>query len=237
MRADFAANASHELKTPLSALIGFIETLRGPARGDPKAQDRFLGLMAAQAERMSRLVNDLLALSSIEQAEHAPATAPVALAAVARVAAQSLETRAEARRMTIEIVADPDLPPVPGDADQIAQLIQNLLDNALKYGAAGTVVTLRLALAAAPPGMGAGKVAALSVTDRGDGIPEEHLPRLTERFYRVDSARSREAGGTGLGLAIVKHIVGRHRGQLKIESTVGAGSTFIAYFPLGRAEP
>ena len=236
MRADFAANASHELKTPLSALIGFIETLRGPARDDPKAQERFLGLMAAQAERMSRLVNDLLALSSIELVEHAPPTTPVALGAIARAAAQALEIRAAGRQMKIAVVTDDGLPPVPGDADQLAQLVQNLLDNAIKYGAAGTEITLRLALTAAPPGMGPGKAVALSVTDRGEGIPEEHLPRLTERFYRVDSARSREAGGTGLGLAIVKHILSRHRGQLKIDSTVGVGSTFTAYLPVGRAE-
>jgi two-component system phosphate regulon sensor histidine kinase PhoR len=126
---------------------------------------------------------------------------------------------------------------VPGDAEQLAQLIQNLLDNALKYGAAGSTVTLRLALVPAPAGMGGGRAVALSVADRGEGIAEEHLPRLTERFYRVDSARSRAAGGTGLGLAIVKHIVGRHRGQLKIESTVGVGSTFTAYLPAARAEP
>jgi two-component system, OmpR family, phosphate regulon sensor histidine kinase PhoR len=235
MRADFAANASHELKTPLSALIGFIETLRGPARGDPQAQERFLGLMAAQAERMARLVNDLLALSSIELVEHAPPTAPVALSAIARAAAQALEIRAGERRMTIDVVVDDGLPPVSGDADQLAQLVQNLLDNALKYGAEGTTVTLRLALVPAPPGMeSAGKAVALSVADRGDGIPEEHIPRLTERFYRVDSARSRAAGGTGLGLAIVKHILSRHRGQLKIDSTVGVGSTFTAYLPAGR---
>jgi two-component system phosphate regulon sensor histidine kinase PhoR len=237
MRADFAANASHELKTPLSALIGFIETLRGPARDDPKTQERFLGLMANQAERMARLVNDLLALSSIELVEHAPPTTPVALSAIARAAAQALEIRASQRRMSIDIVVEDGLPPVPGDADQLAQLVQNLLDNALKYGAAGTEVTLRLALVDAPPGMGgSGKAVALSVTDRGDGISEEHIPRLTERFYRVDSARSREAGGTGLGLAIVKHILGRHRGQLKIDSAVGNGSTFTAYLPLGRSE-
>jgi two-component system, OmpR family, phosphate regulon sensor histidine kinase PhoR len=137
--------------------------------------------------------------------------------------------------MTIDVVVDDGLPPVSGDADQLAQLVQNLLDNALKYGAEGTTVTLRLALVPAPPGMeSAGKAVALSVADRGDGIPEEHIPRLTERFYRVDSARSRAAGGTGLGLAIVKHILSRHRGQLKIDSTVGVGSTFTAYLPAGR---
>lgn len=232
MRADFAANASHELKTPLSAIIGFIETLRGPARDDPKAQERFLGMMAAQAERMARLVNDLLALSSIELVEHAPPTTPVALGSIARTAAQALEMRATARRMRINVVVDDGLPPVPGDSEQLAQLVQNLLDNAVKYGAAGTEIALHLSLVETPAGMGGGaKAVSLSVTDHGDGIPPEHIPRLTERFYRVDSARSREAGGTGLGLAIVKHILGRHRGYLKVESTVGVGSTFTAYLP------
>ncbi|MGE5539344.1 MAG: ATP-binding protein [Gemmatimonas sp.] len=232
MRADFAANASHELKTPLAALIGFIETLRGPARDDPAAQQRFLGLMAAQAERMTRLVNDLLALSSIELVEHAPPTAPVALAPIARNVAQALEIPAKARNMKIVVTAADALPPVPGDAEQLAQLIQNLLDNAIKYGAAGTEVAVRLAVTAAPAGMAGAQAVAVGVTDRGEGIPPEHLPRLTERFYRVDSARSREAGGTGLGLAIVKHIVTRHRGMLKIDSTVGQGSTFTAYLPV-----
>jgi two-component system, OmpR family, phosphate regulon sensor histidine kinase PhoR len=233
MRADFAANASHELKTPLSALIGFIETLRGPARDDAKAQERFLGLMAAQAERMARLVNDLLALSSIEQAEqHAPPTTPVALAPIARNIAQALEIRAQGRKMHITVSVDDHLPTVAGDAEQLSQLIQNLLDNALKYGAAGTEVALKLAPVDTPSGMsGAGKALAISVTDHGDGIPPEHIPRLTERFYRVDSARSREAGGTGLGLAIVKHVIGRHRGLLKIDSTIGVGSIFTAYLP------
>jgi two-component system phosphate regulon sensor histidine kinase PhoR len=237
MRADFAANASHELKTPLSAIIGFIETLRGPARDDPKAQDRFLGMMAAQAERMARLVNDLLALSSIELVEHAPPTTPVALGTIVRSTAQALEMRATARHMRISLAIDDSLPPVPGDSEQLAQLIQNLLDNAIKYGAAGSEIAVHLALSDAPTGMaGGGKAAALSVTDHGDGIPPEHIPRLTERFYRVDSARSREAGGTGLGLAIVKHILGRHRGYLKVDSTVGVGSTFTVYLP-AKSEP
>jgi two-component system phosphate regulon sensor histidine kinase PhoR len=237
MRADFAANASHELKTPLAALIGFIETLRGPAHDDAQARDRFLGLMAAQAERMARLVNDLLALSSIELVEHAPPTTPVSLAAIAHAAAQALEIRAKARDMRIALKADENLPAVPGDADQLAQLVQNLLDNAIKYGASGTEIVLGLKLTNAPAAMGAAsKAVALSVTDHGDGIPPEHIPRLTERFYRVDSARSREAGGTGLGLAIVKHIVGRHRGYFRIDSTVGAGSTFSVYLPLAHAE-
>jgi two-component system phosphate regulon sensor histidine kinase PhoR len=236
MRADFAANASHELKTPLAALIGFIETLRGPARDDAEARERFLPLMAAQAERMARLVNDLLALSAIELTEHAPPTAPVALGTIVRSVTQALEIRAKARDMRIVPRIEDDVPAVPGDPEQLAQLIQNLLDNAIKYGAAGSEITVSLARADAAPAMGGGKAIRLSVTDRGEGIPPEHIPRLTERFYRVDTARSREAGGTGLGLAIVKHIVGRHRGYFKVESAVGAGSTFSVFLPIARAK-
>jgi two-component system phosphate regulon sensor histidine kinase PhoR len=231
MRADFAANASHELKTPLAALIGFIETLRGPARDDPKAQERFLALMAAQAERMSRLVNDLLALASIELVEHAPPTTPVALSPIARTVAHALELRAKSRDMRITVSAEDGLPQVIGDAEQLAQLIQNLLDNAIKYGAAGSEIAMALTAGAAPAGM-PGHAVAVAVTDHGEGIPPEHIPRLTERFYRVDGARSREAGGTGLGLAIVKHILTRHRGVLKVDSTVGVGSKFTVYLPV-----
>lgn len=232
MRADFAANASHELKTPLAALIGFIETLRGPARDDAEARDRFLALMASQAERMARLVNDLLALSAIELTEHAPPTTPAALDAIVRSVVQALEIHAKVRDMRIVLKIGDDVPAVPGDPEQLAQLVQNLLDNAIKYGAAGSEVTVSLVRADAPPAMGGGTAVRLSVIDRGEGIPPEHIPRLTERFYRVDTARSREAGGTGLGLAIVKHIVGRHRGYFKIESTVGVGSAFSVFLPV-----
>ncbi|HYC05348.1 MAG TPA: phosphate regulon sensor histidine kinase PhoR [Azospirillaceae bacterium] len=227
MRADFVANASHELRTPLSTLVGFIETLRGPARDDPAAHDRFLSIMQEQAGRMARLVADLLSLSRIELDEHSPPQGEVDLARLVRSVAAMLELRAAARRIAIAIDG-PESLPVTGDEDQLTQVVQNLVDNAVKYTRDGTEVTVRLERRA--PGM-----AAVAVTDRGEGIARQHLPRLTERFYRVDPARSRQLGGTGLGLAIVKHIVNRHRGRLSIESEVGRGSTFTVTLPMGAA--
>jgi two-component system phosphate regulon sensor histidine kinase PhoR len=239
MRADFVANASHELRTPLATLIGFIETLRGPARDDPAAQDRFLGIMQQQASRMARLVDDLLSLSRIEMNEHQPPTGRVALGPLLRGVADTLELRAAARDMHVVLTmpGSGELPPVQGEADELAQVFQNLIDNAIKYGRPGTPieVTARVAdrragpVAASTAAAAAQPAVAVSVRDHGDGIPREHLPRLTERFYRIDTARSREMGGTGLGLAIVKHIVNRHRGHLEIESEVGRGSVFTVY--------
>ena len=234
MRADFVANASHELRTPLATLIGFIETLRGPARDDPEAQGRFLGIMHQQASRMARLVDDLLSLSRIEMNEHQPPTGRVALGPLLRGVADTLELRAQARGMRIELTAADGLPPVQGEADELAQVFQNLIDNAIKYGRPGTPIEVAVRIADRRLGPAAAAAVpppsiAVSVRDHGDGIPREHLPRLTERFYRIDTARSREMGGTGLGLAIVKHIVNRHRGQLDIESEVGSGSAFTVY--------
>lgn len=238
-RADFVANASHELRTPLSSLIGFIETLRGPAREDLEAHDRFLAIMADQAGRMSRLINDLLSLSRIELDEHMPPSAPVEPAAIVRGVLDAMELKAKDRGMTLALEGGEDAPKIVGDADQIAQVAQNLVSNAIKYGRENTEITVKLAMAdglAVGRGRG-GAMLALSVADRGDGIPRTHLPRLTERFYRVDAARSRALGGTGLGLAIVKHIMNRHRGRLTIESAPGEGSTFTVYFPLAGGEP
>ncbi len=229
MRADFVANASHELRTPLSTLAGFIETLRGPARDDEEAQDRFLDIMHQQTGRMSRLVSDLLALSDIELDEHTPPTEPVDLPRVADAVIGTLEIKARDRRMTIRLDGPGDLPPVIGDPDQLTQVFQNLIDNAINYGKPETEVTVSLAPTQDP---GAGRAVAVSVRDRGDGIAKRHLPRLTERFYRVDPARSRALGGTGLGLAIVKHIVSRHRGRLTVDSTIGEGSTFTVILPV-----
>ncbi|GAB4186392.1 MAG: ATP-binding protein [Thalassobaculales bacterium] len=234
MRANFVANVSHELRTPLSTLTGFIETLQGPARDDEEARERFLEIMASQAQRMGRLVNDLLSLSAIELNEHTPPRAQVDLAGVLRRVTATLEMKAEARGMSIALDIAEGLPPVLGDADELAQVAQNLIDNALKYGRVGTPVTVtasaasRLPAAYARPEHGA---VMLAVADQGEGIPREHIPRLTERFYRVDAARSRELGGTGLGLAIVKHIVSHHRGHLAIESRVGKGSRFVIHLP------
>ena len=229
MRADFIANASHELRTPLATLTGFIETLRGPARDDAEAHERFLAIMGGQATRMTRLVEDLLSLSRIELNEHVLPQGRVAVAPLLQQLAETLELRAGERDMRIVMTLPPDLPDVQGDRDELAQLFQNLLDNAIKYGRPGTEISVGAETSRRPAAIGERGLPALvaiTVRDRGEGIAREHLPRLTERFYRVDTARSREMGGTGLGLAIVKHIVNRHRGFLEIDSAPGEGSVF-----------
>jgi two-component system phosphate regulon sensor histidine kinase PhoR len=232
MRADFVANASHELRTPLASLIGFVETLRGPARDDPPARERFLVIMAEQGARMNRLIDDLLHLSRIEVVEHRPPEEMVELAPLLRRMAALFEPRVAERRMRLLVEVPEALPRVAGDEDQLEQVVQNLLDNALKYGREeGTV---RLTAEVVLPGGGRwpprpGVVVA--VQDDGAGIASEHLPRLTERFYRVSKGRSRAVGGTGLGLAIVKHVVNRHRGQFAIESVEGEGSVFRVWLP------
>jgi two-component system phosphate regulon sensor histidine kinase PhoR len=236
LRADFVANASHELRTPLASLVGFIETLRGPARDDTAARERFLAIMAEQAGRMTRLVDDLLSLSRIEMNEHRAPTNPVDIGNVLHAVADTLEQRAGARQMRFDFKLPADLAPVLGDADELAQVFQNLFDNAIKYGAAGTAIEVsgfasgRL-LPTGRPGQRNAAVA-IAVRDHGPGIPRDFLPRLTERFYRVDPARSRELGGTGLGLAIVKHIVSHHRGALDIDSELGQGSVFTVHLPV-----
>ena len=233
MRADFVANASHEIRTPLATLMGFIETLQGTARDDPAARERFLAIMDQHSKRMARLVEDLLSLSRIEMNEHTPPTEAVLLPSLLANVHNTLAWQAEKRGVTVAIDTEDGLPPVIGDGDELTQVFLNLVDNAIKYGdAEGTVsVEARRVAEAQAAGWMASKdgAVAVSVIDRGAGIPREHLPRLTERFYRVDKARSRELGGTGLGLAIVKHIVNRHRGALAIDSTPGKGSTFTVY--------
>ncbi len=234
MRSDFVANASHELRTPVSVLLGCIQTLRGSARDDPEAQAEFFGLMQAQAERMSRLIDDLLSLSRIEMNEHTIPSDEVDVGRVVGQVADSLELNAEARGMTIATDFPDRLPAIAGDKDELTQLFQNLIDNAVKYGAEKSTVHIAARLSGeAPPSLpGEGEYLAVAIRDEGEGIPPEHLPRLTERFYRVDTARSRELGGTGLGLAIVKHIASRHRGALTIDSTPGEGSVFTVYLPV-----
>ncbi|WP_328734794.1 ATP-binding protein [Falsiroseomonas selenitidurans] len=233
MRADFVANASHELRTPLASLIGFIETLRGPAEDDREARARFLGIMAEQADRMRRLIDDLLGLSRIEITEHQPPTGRVDLGALAAAEVEAMGPVLGARGARVALEAEPGLVAAPADAGQLAQVLRNLLENAARYGREDG--TIQLAVGRAEPGGNARWPArpglVISVTDEGPGIARHHLSRLTERFYRVDRGRGRHAGGTGLGLAIVKHIVNRHRGQLLIESEEGVGSTFRVWLP------
>ena len=254
-RADFLANASHELRTPLASLSGFIETLRGHAKDDPGARDKFLGIMLAQAERMSRLIDDLMSLSRIELNEH---IAPLGRVDLAMAAVDVIDALAPQARDK-EVAFDPILPPrggavVDGDRDQIIQVIQNLVDNAIKYTPRGGTVRVEIfpglsaeaAAAARDPAAARmslltpdhdvlERYAVLRVTDKGPGLAREHLPRLTERFYRVEGQKSGERSGTGLGLAIVKHIMNRHRGGLTVESVQGEGATFGVYLPMAKS--
>ena len=227
MRADFVANASHELRTPLAALSGFIETLQGSARDDTKARDRFLAIMQEQARRMARLIDDLLSLSRIELNAHRRPDRPIDLVPIVRQVADGLQTLARDRGVTVHVEAANALT-VPGDHDELVRLFENLVENALKYGAPGKRVDITLMQGRSAEGAAEARV---GVRDYGPGIAPEHLPRLTERFYRVDVRESRAQGGTGLGLALVKHILNRHRGRLSIESMPGAGATFTVYLP------
>lgn len=236
MRADFVTNASHELRTPLASLIGFIDTLLGPAADDSEAHKRFLGIMAEQAARMNRLIDDLLSLSRIELSEHETPRTQADLADIAKRAVAAFEPRIMQRGVTLECIAGSGLPPVSGDADQLMQVFSNLLENAVKYGRDQGVVRLTIS-SVEPGGRWPGRPGlVVAVADDGPGIAREHIPRLTERFYRVDKGRSRNVGGTGLGLAIVKHIVNRHRGQMAIESTEGLGTTVFIWLPLMEPE-
>jgi two-component system phosphate regulon sensor histidine kinase PhoR len=228
MRADFVANASHELRTPLAALSGFIETLQGSARDDAQARDRFLAIMQEQAKRMARLIDDLLSLSRIELNAHRRPDTPVDLVPIVRQVVDGLETLARDRGVAVRVEAA-DVLAVPGDRDELVRIFENLIENALKYGATGKRVDIAVANGQSPEGVPEARV---SVRDYGPGIAPEHLPRLTERFYRVDVRESRAQGGTGLGLALVKHILNRHRGRLSIESKPGAGATFTVYLPI-----
>ncbi len=234
MRADFVANVSHELKTPLTTLLGYIETLRGPARDDAAAQTRFLNIMNQQATRMNSLVEDLLSLSRIQLHEHRAPTDKVELTGLLESVVDQFTLRASAKGQKIELDTSPEAGAITGDAAELFQVFENLIENAVRYSRSDAVIRVILRPIPAANGASTGGVA-VSVADEGEGIPKEHLPRLTERFYRVDPARSRELGGTGLGLAIVKHIVNRHRGDLKIESELGKGSIFTVVFPASGA--
>lgn len=255
MRADFIASASHELRTPLASLIGFIETMRGHAKDDPKARKKFLGIMQSQAERMQRLVADLMSLSKIELNEHVPPNDKVDLSMAAQDVIESLEPLLEKSEAIIDFEAPQENSiQIIGDQDEIQQVIQNLIDNAIKYGGDPAMVKVRVGRGAAPSLASDGEIAHragdsavqlsarqsidindlayVQIQDFGPGIQRSDIPRLTERFYRVNIERSLKSGGTGLGLAIVKHIASRHKGGLQIESRLAVGSAFTCYFPL-----
>ena len=230
-RRDFVANVSHELRSPLTVLAGFIETLQGPAGADGPTRAEFLGIMAQQADRMTGLVADLLSLSRVEAVEKIRPRSPVAIEMVLKATLAALRPQIEAAGIRIDSTIPPDLPDVPGDYDQLVQVYHNLLENALHYGASGGRIEVSAQVVAQIPGI-EGPALRVGVRDFGEGIDPIFIPRLTERFYRVDPARSRDSGGTGLGLAIVKHIMGRHRGRLQIQSARGQGALFETILPV-----
>lgn len=223
LRVDFVANASHEIRSPLATIVGMIETIRGPAKDDREACDKFLDVMAGEAKRMTRLVEDLLSLSKIEVREHSKPTDYVVIPAIIEEVAGTLAHMAAERDMTIDLKIQDNLPPTLGNADELAMMIRNLISNGLSYGREGTVVRVSVTHRE--------NIVSIIIADESEGIPAEDIPRLTERFYRVDKGRSRKMGGTGLGLAIVKHVVNRHRGSLTIESTMGEGSRVTVQIP------
>ncbi|MHB1104212.1 MAG: ATP-binding protein [Devosia sp.] len=219
MRTDFIANASHELRTPLTSLLGFIDTLLGPASKDAVAREKFLGIMRNQAVRMSKLIDDLLSLSRIEMRQHLRPTTTLDVTVLLREVKEGLQTQAEEAGVTLELALPAEPAVVTGDRDELYEVFENLFDNAIKYGGGGKVDVALAPIASRP-----GYDFAVTVTDYGAGIEAEHVPRLTERFYRVDAESSRKKKGTGLGLAIVKHILTRHRGALSIKSQLGRGT-------------
>jgi len=234
MRRDFVANVSHELRTPLTALLGFIETLSGTAKDDAAARTRFLEIMETEATRMNRLVGDLLSLSRVESEERIRPNDMVDVVVLVRSAVQSLSALALAENVQIVVKVDDSSMKAPGDSDQLLQVFTNLIENAIKYGGRNKTVEVNLSISTNENSL-RGPGVRVEVIDHGSGIDPQHLPRLTERFYRVDSHRSREMGGTGLGLAIVKHIINRHRGRLRISSATGEGSKFSVVLPIRKA--
>jgi two-component system phosphate regulon sensor histidine kinase PhoR len=236
MRADFVANASHELRTPLASIKGFVETLLGPARDDEPARIEFLKIMLEQSDRMQQLIGDLLSLSKIEMNVHSVPVEPADLAAVLRKETEHFKRMAAEKSVRLVLNIHDNLPQVKGEANELTQVAHNLISNAIKYGHADSDVTITATITSELPQdinmRNLTRVVALSVRDQGDGIPKQHLPRLMERFYRVDSARTRQVGGTGLGLAIVKGIIQRHRGAIEIDSVVGEGTCFTVYLPI-----
>lgn len=233
MRSDFIANASHELRTPLASIIGYIETLQNHARDDPAARERFLAIMAREAGRMQRLVDDLMSLGRIEMTEHLKPNEVRSLEDIAAESAAALVPVAARANVTLDVSLEPGGSLVACDPDQLAQVFTNLIDNAMKYGGAGGTVRV----SRAEPSKAHPNRAGISVSDSGPGIAREHIPRLTERFYRVSVTSSRNKGGTGLGLAIVKHILNRHDGRLEIAASPGKGSTFTVWIPRAADPP
>lgn len=230
MRVDFVANVSHELRTPLASILGFIETLQGPAKNDQTAADRFLQIMQDEASRMTRLIEDLLSLSHIEREAHIPPEEKISLIKIINSVTETLNLRCTKKNMSININKDEDYNNIIGDRDQLTQVFQNLIDNAIKYGDEHTDIDI--ALQRTNSEYSDDQYVQIDITNLGGGIAPEHIERLTERFYRVDTARSRSLGGTGLGLAIVKHIVQRHNGQLSFQSEVGKSTTASIMLPL-----
>jgi two-component system phosphate regulon sensor histidine kinase PhoR len=230
MRSDFVSNVSHELRSPLATLIGFIETLGGPAADDPEAQRRFLAVMASEASRMAHLIDDLLSLSKVEVNRSLSPTESVNIDELLGGVVDRLEMRASEREIKIVQRSDAINAVVMGDYDELVQVFQNLIENAIKYAAEQSEIEVEVSDVERIPDIG-GEGIAVTVIDQSEGIAAEHIARLTERFYRIDKSRSRKVGGTGLGLAIVKHIVNRHRGRLQISSTLGQGSSFTVYLP------
>ncbi len=233
MRKDFIANASHELRTPLSVLTAFIETLQGAARDDEASRDKFLGIMREHADRMRRLTEALLSLSRVEMRAHIKPTDQIDLGSVAKYAVELTQPLADESGVVLEVHQDVKTLPVIGDFDELVQVVENIIENAVNYGGDGGRVVVRAFVSSVG---GTGAHACVAVQDFGEGVPPEHVPRITERFYRIDKLRSREKRGTGLGLAIAKHIVSRHGGRLAVRSEVKKGSTFTVQIPLNSTQ-
>ena len=236
MRADFVANASHEIRTPLATIVGFIETLQGPAKNDEKAREEFLQVMAEQAARMAKLITDLLSLSKIEMNAHTAPQGKADVSMIIKNEVQQLAWQANQKNVVVKLSLEEGVPEVRGDENELTQVLHNLIGNAIKYGHSDSEVEVTARITThMPPDVNfrnMSRAVVISVRDQSDGIPKHHIPRLTERFYRVDSARTRKVGGTGLGLAIVKHILNRHRAFLTIDSVMGKGSVFSIFLPI-----
>ena len=230
MRQDFVANVSHELRSPISSLVGMIETLQNSAKDDPNSREKFLGIMGDEAARMARLIDDLLSLSRVEVSEHVPPITSVSIGSILETTIELFQGRASKKNIALELTLPDTLPEIPGDPDELTEVFQNLIDNAIKYGNSKSDINIVIEKIARIPDLNHPGVS-ISILNQGEGIAPEHIPRLTERFYRVDKGRSRTTGGTGLGLAIVKHIVNRHRGKLVIESLQEKTMKFTVFLP------